>query len=329
MDQDRPGSAPEKQSRRKIKIVTLFLGLIAVILLGIYLFQNRDVFSSLKNITADQVIIIIVADIAMILISSLINYVMVLRFGFTIRFRDSLLLQYSNSFLNKILPTIGGGAAFRAIYLKKKYIFPYTDFVSTLGGFYLINFLVTSLIGLFCMLSFFLEFGRTNWVIVTIFLALLLPCLGIIIFSPKIPTKQNRVLKTVQSIVNSWNLLKSDPLTTTFFCLLIILQLIIAAWQMQAGFRSIGFSTGIRETLYLSSLGIILSLINFTPDGIGIREGVYAFTSTLVNIPISGVILGSLVLRALSILTTLIIGGVSYLVLLKEIQKIEENKNPG
>ncbi len=79
--------------------------------------------------------------------------------------------------------------------------------------------------------------------------------------------------------------------------------------------------------VFLSSLGIILSFLNFTPDGIGIREVVYVFSASIVQISQASVVLGSLVLRALSIITSLIVGGVGYWVFLRQIKEIEEMQN--
>lgn len=325
MNQSDQESIPGKP-RSKISYITLLLGIAALVLLGIYLFQNREVFSSLKSITAAQIILIIAIETVNFLIGSYLNYLLVRRFGYQVNMKDSILLQYINSFLNKILPTIGGGAAFRAVFLKRKYGFPYSQFVSTLGGFYLISFIATSLIGLACMLFFYLRLGTTNWIVLAAFLALLLPCLFIIFFSPNIPDRENLIIRAIHNVITGWNLLKKDLRFILLYTILIVIQLMLSAWQMLIAFQAIGINTYYVQTLFLSSLGIILAFLNFTPDGIGIREAVYVFTSKLVAIPQASVVLGSLVLRAISIFTSLVIGGIGYLVLLKQLRNFNEPK---
>lgn len=317
----------EKQSQSRIKLVTTLLGLLAMILLGVYLFQNREVFSSLRSITAGQVFLIIGIETVNFLLGSFLNYSMVRRFGYRVSFLDSVVLQYINSFLNKILPTIGGGAAFRAVFLKKKYHFPYSQFVSTLGGFYLISFIATALIGLACMIWVYAKYGVTNWVIIAAFLALIVPSIFIIIFSPKLPNQDNRIINAVRRIIDGWNILKNDKGFIAFYTVLIVIQLLLSSWQMLIGFKAIGVQAGFIQMVLLSSLGIILSFLNFTPDGIGIREVVYVFSSGIVQIPQASLVLGSLVLRALSIFTSLIVGGIGYLVFLRQIKKIEDTQD--
>lgn len=318
---------PEKQARSKIKLVTTLLGMLAMVLLGVYLFQNREVFSSLRSVTAGQVILIIAIETVNFILGSVLNYSMVRRFGYQVSFSDSIVLQYINSFLNKILPTIGGGAAFRAVFLKKKYRLPYAQFVSTLGGFYLISFIATAIIGLACMAWVYANFRVTNWVIIAAFLALLIPSIFIIAFSPRLTDKDNRILNAVRRIIDGWKILKNDRGFIAFYTILIILQLLLSSWQMLIGFQAIGVRAGYIQMVLLSSLGILLSFLNFTPDGIGIREVVYVFSSSIVQIPQASLVLGSLVLRALSIFTSLIVGGIGYLVFLRQIKELEEEQD--
>ncbi len=72
--------------------------------------------------------------------------------------------------------------------------------------------------------------------------------------------------------------------------------------------------------LFLATLGIIQAFLNFTPDGIGVKEGIYIFSASLVQMPDDILVLGSLVLRAVSFCTTLIIGGISYWILMRELK---------
>ena len=51
------------------------------------------------------------------LLGSFLNCSMIRRFGFHVSCPESVLLQYANSYLNKTLPTIGAGAAFRVVFL--------------------------------------------------------------------------------------------------------------------------------------------------------------------------------------------------------------------
>lgn len=317
----------EQDKKRYRKYITNILSLIVLGLLAWYLYQNRTIFNSLKNISWVQIGLIIILDFACFFVNSLLNYTMIKRLEPRISFLDCYMLQYVNNALNKILPTIGGGAAFRAVFLKQKYQFSYTNFISTISGLYLISFMTTSIIGLLCMWLIYLQFNIYNIVIIIIFLALLLPSIVIIFLSPKLPDSNSRIIKTIKNIIEGWNILKKDPIFILFYAFFSILLLFLSAFQTLISYQALGIQTNLIRMLFLSTLGIILALVNFTPDGIGIKEGIFIFTANLVQIPDNILVLGSLMLRGISMVTTFVIGGISYWILLQQLKKIESRQD--
>jgi len=318
-----PNNPVSQPVSKRVKLLTTIFGIVVIGLLALYLYRNREVFSSFQRIAIWQIIVILLTETIGITLGSLMNYSLTRRLGCRVTFLDSLMLQYINNFLNKVLPTIGGGAAFRSVYLKKKYDFPYSQFVSTLSGFYVISFVAISLIGLLCMLYFYLQYRAVNWVIIIAFLALLLPSLVIILFSPSIPDKKQRLFRILKSVVEGWNQIKADTRFILFYTFIVIAQLLLSAWQMQVAFQALGVEAGFVQTTFICSLGIPLAFLNFTPDGIGIREGVYMFSSSLVNIPEAMMVLTSLLLRGLAIFSTVSIGVIAYLVYLKKLKDLQ------
>lgn len=299
------------------------LGVLVIAALILYLYNNRNIFDALENIRWQQIFWIIILDTASFLVGSLQNQSLLNRFDTKVSFVDCVLLQYGNNFLNKILPTIGGGAAFRAIYLKKKYQFPYSQFVSTVAGLYVISFFSVALIGIICLWLIYLQKHQFNLVILVVFGGILLPCLFIIIFSPQIRQGHNQLTKLLSSILAGWNIIKQQPGNIFVYILFSIIILLLSAWQTLISYQALGVKVDIVSMLFLSTLSIILVLLNFTPDGIGIKEGIYLFSANLVQIPGNILVLGSLILRGISLCTTLLIGGVSYWVLTRRLKTIE------
>jgi uncharacterized protein (TIRG00374 family) len=301
------------------------VGILVIAALILYLYNNRNVFHFLKNIHWQQILWIIILDTVSFVIGSLQNQSLLNRFNTKVGFIDCFLLQYSNNFLNKILPTIGGGAAFRAIYLKKKYKFPYSQFVSTVAGLYVISFFSVALIGIICLWLIYLKKHQFNLVILIAFIGILLPCLFIIIFSPQIKQGRNRFLKLLSSIMEGWNIIKQQPGNILVYILFSIIILLLSTWQTLISYQALGVKVDLVSMLFLSTLGIILVLLNFTPDGIGIKEGIYLFSASLVQIPGNILVLGSLILRGISLCTTLMIGGISYWVLTQRLKTAEHD----
>jgi len=307
------------------KALSYLIQVVIVGLLVLYFYQNRDVFESLKNIRWQQIVWIVLLDIAAYLINSILNYSMIRQLDPRVTFLDCFMLQYVNNLLNKILPTIGGGAAFRAIYLKKKYQFPYSQFASTVAGLYVISFSATSLIGIFCLLVIYAWFQVFNWIIFLAFAGILLPTLFIIMASPQIPKSDRRVLRVLKSVVEGWNVIKKKPRFVFAYGFLAILLLLISTLQTYISYEGLGIKTNLIPMLYLSTLGIIMAFLNFTPDGIGVKEGIFIFSKDLVRIPEDILVLGSLYLRGISIFSTFVIGGISYWLLMREMKRIDDS----
>jgi uncharacterized protein (TIRG00374 family) len=311
----------EKKANNLRKYITNAVGALVILFFTWYLYQNQDILTHLKNISWKQIMWIVLCDLATFLINGLLDQSMINRLDNRVSFLDCYLLGYASNFLNKILPTIGGGAAFRAAYLKRKYQFPYSQFVSTVAGLYVISFFSTSLIGLFCLWVIFVKFAVFSWVICLIFLAICLSCLFIIIFSPKIPEGDHRIIKILNGIFEGWRIIKMDPKFIFIYAFLSVTILFLSAMQTFFSYQALGVKTDIVSMLFLSTLGIILAFLNFTPDGIGVKEAVYIFSSDLVRIPNGLLILGSLILRGISLCTTFIIGGICYLFLARKLNK--------
>jgi len=304
--------------------VSCILGLIILSFLVWYLYQNQDALFLLGNVSYRSILPVLLMELVMFLIAGYMDKTMIGRFDSRVSFLDCYMLGYANNFLNKILPTIGGGAAFRAVFLKKKYQLPYSKFVSTIAGLYVVSFLPHSLTGMICLLVIFARQGVFNWLIFLIFLGIFSFCLITILFSPKIPESQSRILKFVGNIFEGWQVLKQDSKLVVIYTLSSLMLLLLSAMQTYFSYQALGVQTDMVSMLFLSTLGIILAFLNFTPDGIGIKEGVYVFSSELVRIPDGILVLGSLVLRAISLCTTFVIGGICYLILSRQMSRLED-----
>lgn len=300
--------------------VLYILQVVVIALLAWYVYQNRDPLILIKKIQWEFIVGIIVLDVASYLVTTFINYSMISRLNKNVTFLDSLMLQYVNSLLNKVLPTIGGGAAFRAYYLKEKYQFPYTQFVSTIAGLYIISFSTTSLIGILCLLAIYWEYHVFNGLIFLAFVGILIPTMTIAIWTIRIPDSNLRLLRIAKNIIDSWNIIKKERKLVFAYMFFTNLLLLISTAYTYLGYRALGEQPAFFPMLYLSTLGIILAFINFTPDGIGVKEGIYVFSDKLVQIPRDILVLGSLYVRGISMITTLLIGGISYLILMRQLK---------
>jgi uncharacterized protein (TIRG00374 family) len=138
----------------------------------------------------------------------------------------------------------------------------------------------------------------------------------LILINFKIKDKRDsRIIKWFKSILEGWTTIKKDKGKLIIFVILVVVRLFFTAIQLIFVYRGLGFNLGLFESLYMTSLGAITTFINITPDSIGVREGVYMFTSETIGLDSDIILLGSLIIRAIALINTFVIGGISYLIL--------------
>jgi len=294
------------------KVITNIMTVIVLLLMVLYLYRNKDVFSSLRNLDFQYVIYISIIQIVAIFFMALTNKKVIAILGHNIPLKEAFLLQYANSFLNKILSE--GGALFRGVFLKEIYNLPYTKYISTIAGLYVINFLTNSVLGLISLGYISNKYNRTSYLVLVFFIAIIVIMLVLVFINPVLKNKKdNRIIRWVNSILDGWSQIKKEKNKLFTFSLLAILSLFLVSLQIVFVYKGLGYDLGIFESLYMSSIAIITTFINITPDSIGITEGVYMFSSEIIGLDSDIILLGSLIIRAIGLINTFLIGGISYL----------------
>jgi uncharacterized protein (TIRG00374 family) len=309
----------KKHKKEITNVITI--GVIA--LMAHYLYKDRDIFSSLKELKIQYVIYIFILQTLSIFLIALNNKKVIGLLNYHIGLKEAFLLQYSNSFLNKIVSE--GGAVFRGVFLKEVYKLPYTKYISTIAGLYVINFTTNSVIGLISLAYIYFKYGRISYLVFVFFILILIAMIILIFVNPRFKnSKKNRIINWFNSILEGWSMIKRDKKKLGIFVFLSIASLLLAALQSIFVYKGLGYTLGFFESMYMSSLGMITTFVNITPDSIGIREGVYMFTSETIGLDSDIILLGSLIIRAIALINTFLIGGISYL---KLTPKLKGEKN--
>lgn len=294
------------------KKITNFFTVVILLLMSYYLYKNRGIFSSLKNLDLQYVIYIFLIQFLSVFLIALTNKKVIQILKQVIPLKEAFLLQYANSFLNKIVSE--GGALFRGVFLKEVYKLPYTKYISTIAGLYVINFLTTAVIGLISLGYMYYTSSRISYLVLIFFVAIIVAMILLILVNPRFKNKkENRIFRWINSILDGWREIKRDKKNLFIFSFLAMAGLFLVSIQSIFVYRGLGYKLGLFESLYMSSLGMITTFVNITPDSIGIREGVYMFTSEIIGLDSDIILLGSLIIRAIGLINTFLIGGISYL----------------
>jgi len=150
----------------------------------------------------------------------------------------------------------------------------------------------------------------------------------IILFTPQIPKSENRLVSALRNMIEGWNRIKQEPKVILLYLVSTVILLALTALQTYLSYVALGERPGLVPMLFLSTLGIIVAFINFTPGALGVKEAIFVFSSRLVRLPNDILVLGSFVLRGISLFTTDLIGGICYWIITRQIKMMDEERLP-
>lgn len=287
-------------------------------------------YESFKEVSIENPSLLILIGI-IFLISyipvSAITYYLLVPLGVRLGKKESFGLSIVTGFYNIITP-FRGGMAVRAIYLKKKYGFTYTNFLSTLAASYVLTFFIAALLGLIGVLNIYLSKGIINWLIFTIFAGLFLTLLVIIAFSPKIPETKYSWLNNFIKVANGWHMIRHDKKIISIISLMSLLQLLLGALSVFLQFQVFGINIGLSAAIFLASIASLSLLVGITPAGLGITEAIVVFSASTLGITVAESLSAALIGRLVSIVIMFILGPIFSYILIKrnnnEINKLHK-----
>ena len=214
---------------RTSRIIKSIITLLVVLVFAIYFLLNTEKFRPLLQINGYLLVSIGLANVAGIFINGLFMKFILEPFNKYISIAEAFYVSVISS-IGNFFATAGTGFGIRAIYLKKKHGLPYSEFISTLSGNYILVFLANSFIGLLAL--YLLRDGYNNQYAVLagafglmFIVSLLLSVIKIPI--PKISepkkTKFSAAAKALYRVTHGWNkIIASKNLEFKLLCLTIV-----------------------------------------------------------------------------------------------------------
>ena len=203
--------------------------------------------------------------------------------GVKLRDFEAYMLSIVTGLYNLVTPAYGG-MLIRAIYLKNKHKFSYTYFFSVLAGMYVMTFFINSLFGLISLFFIWKIYAIFNTLILLAFLAVFLPLLTIIIFSPKFKERKNKFLNKFITVINGWLIIKNNKKAILTCLLATTCTLLISAILSIIAYRVFGISLPFIKALFLASISSLLLLVQITPGNLGVSKAVAVFSALVLGL---------------------------------------------
>ena len=307
-------------------LISIGILLIIVALFIYYIIQHISDFQQLSLVNPFYLVILLALFIFTYYLISIITKNLLYPLGVKLKGFEAFALSIVTGFYHLITP-FRGGTITRAVYLKKKHEFSYTNFLASLAGKYLIIFLTASFIGLITTLFINYIYGSFSWIIFFVFLAIFLPLLLIVVLSPKLSLTKNNFINRFIKVVNGWHLIKNNKRVIIIITLVSILQLIIGAFMFYFQFRVFGIEVEFIKCLFLASIGSLSILIAITPAGLGINEAVIVFSALTIGITPAQSLSVALLGRVIGFLVLFILGPTFSAFLIKHNPNSNSNQN--
>lgn len=267
------------------KYISPILTVVILLLFGFYLYRNPEIINEILSTNWVYIVLIMGIYLLVFLFEGLFIKTSLSIFEKRIKVKESFFLATVSRIGNYLLP-MRAGAVFRATYLKKKYEFPYSNFLSTFYGYYVIFFLTNSIISILILLLKYL-FDEKLFLPLILFFSLIALLMLILIFV-RLPIKKiveetdgiiEKVFLFIDKFVKGWDLIVKDK--KDFFYLILIalgnisLNIIIVSIE----FMAIDKIPKILDVILYTAISGVSLLISITPGSLGIREGVFLLTS--------------------------------------------------
>lgn len=276
-----------------------------------YGYNNRESFQNLKEVTLLTILIIAVGKLLVFVINGFFTKWTAEQFIKKLKLSESVYLAVLSALGNYFGPLLGG-TSIRAVYLKKAYKLTYSNFTSTIAGYYLIIFIANSILALISL--YFLPQSEKSTQLF-VFFGIWLAALVMLTFI-RLPKKEKfskllgfkpakYFITAVYDIEKSWHILvKNRKLMfrlmllgfSSFFITFVLTYVEFKAINIDIGLAALGLYTAV------STMSLLLSL---TPGAIGIREILLIFVSSTLGVGNEHIIQVAVIDRSVTFLVLL------------------------
>ncbi len=315
---------------KKVKqFLSIFVLMIIIALAFYYIYTNYHEFSSLKLENPSFIFFISVLFLVSYVFISIETKYLIKPLKVDLSFIEAYALSIMTGFYNLITPFRGGMAA-RAIYLKKKHKFSYSDFFASLSASYILMFFVASILGLLSSYLIYQSEGKYNLILIGIFIVvffgmiflMVLPDLSSRKFS--LSLSNNSIFQKFLKVINGWQVIKHNHFIIIVIIIITLIQILFSSVILYMQFHVFGWEISLSKAILISCIGNLGLLISLTPAGLGINESITIFTALALGISPSQTLPVAILGRLITTVILFILGPISSYYLLKRNSRIDK-----
>ena len=276
--------------KKWFKYIKVFLTVAVILLFGLYIYRNPEIVISLKDLQPIYIGLIAIISLIIFFLEGLFVKVTLKAFKKVITVKESFYISTISRIGNYLLP-MRAGAIFRATYLKNKYNFEYSKFLSTLYGYYIILFLLYAVMGIFSLSVKWIVGGKSYLVLLLFFIALFVAML--ILMFLRIPFEKlsknsknlwSKVVIFFDKFMKGWDTIVKNKKLLKQLIIIIVGHITFSTVVVFVEFVALGIEVDILNLILYSALSGVSLLLSLTPGSLGIREAVFLISSSSIGL---------------------------------------------
>lgn len=287
------------------KNVKRVLGIIVLVFLCNYLWENKSIFNAFEDVDFRHICGMYLFIIIGTVNNSRLSQLLINSFEKQISLMDSIMLQNATRLLNLVPMKIG--MLYRANILKKRYSLSYTTSTNILVYKMIFIVFMSGFVGMLGVILSPGSFSQDLITLTTFFLMFI--CLSLVLILVPFPQKLSagRFTKILCKLSSGRQIIKNRKLNS--LCLF-HLFLVFFFFGARLGFlySLLGYPPSFFHIFILGAVGYGSTLLAITPEALGIREVLLSSSMSLTGLPFEVGIMVSLIDRAFALSWTFLVG---------------------
>lgn len=308
------------------KVIGTLIFLIVLFFLVRFIWNNRELFSGLKDISPFWIIILLALTILQISTNVMVDYDVAKALDADVKLLDAEYMVLVPGVMNLVMP-MRAGYLLKAGYYKKVCALSYSRFVSMTGGTMIIQIIITLLTGV----GGFLFLKYDAGIAALLFLALLAVVAAgylILLYGKKTILKILPFKKRTLPVMEAFYILIEYRFLIIKCIFWFLLNNFVAAIRFAIVFKALGGNVSVFSSLLYDALYTASSYICIIPSNIGLGESMIGYANNVLGENFEIGVAATLIYRVVGILSYF--AGALIMIGIMQLRKyIDKRKNSG
>ena len=275
--------------------------------LGYYLSLQKEMWSVLGEVNSEYVFIMTVINCFFFLSNVMILKILLESFEIRLSVKESLSI-YTLTRVGNLLTPLRGGTIGKAVYLKRKYTFPYMTFIAATSAVTLINLNLAALMGVIAILMIGYSSHSLLAAFLSFFVAVNLLFCFLLLSPGKVETCRWKIFDRLSGIAKGLDRIRKDRKLVIKISFLLFFNSLLSIAELALSYGAFSIDISLVEVILIDAISLFSGIMKILPANLGIYEGSIALISQILGVGFREGLLAAGLVRVVSIFVMLIFG---------------------